>query len=172
MAATGDALLAASTSKPGGASVTQSLWLDGAATPKIDTGEAEFVRGYEAAAKNVPLPPAAKTGKAFLEGYVAFHKQADSYSDGADYNKIFAPGADDTSNGDRNGGTYLDGSGIDSANEIRGDAGPFDASQPASSDFARNMDSDNAAGVSRGDQGESSSIQPRTSGRAVPKDRR
>lgn len=137
--------------------------------PRI-TSEAEFVQGYTAASKNLPLP--AKTGKAWLEGYVAFHKQADEYSDGANYGKIFAPGDDDTSNGDRNGGTYLDGSGIAPANEIRSDAGPFDTSQPASSDFASEMDKDNAAGVSRGDRGESSSIQPTGARRAVPKDRR
>lgn len=139
--------------------------------PRI-TSEAEFVRGFEAAAKNEPLPPTEKTGRAYLEGYVAFHKQADSYSDGANIGGLFQPGSDDTSNGDPNGGTYLNGSGIVPANEIRSDAGPFDTSQPASSDFASDMDSDNAAGKSRGDQGESSSIQPTGARKPLPKGRR
>lgn len=142
------------------------------ADPRI-TVEAEFIQGFEAASKNTPLPPAEKTGRAFLEGYIAFHKQADEYSDGANYDKIFEPGAgNDETNGTRNDGTYLDGSGLDDGRADTSDAGPFDTSQPAQQAAARQIDEDNAAGKSRGDQGESSSIQPTGARRPVPKARR
>jgi hypothetical protein len=130
------------------------------ADPRV-TGEAEFVRGYYAAAKNQPLPPAEKTGREFLEGYIAFHKQGVDYHDDANVDGLFEPTGKDESTGGNDGSDNHDGAGpMMPANEIRDDAGPFDASQPASQDFARHMDSNNSAGQSRGDQGESSSIQP------------
>ncbi|HEY6019049.1 MAG TPA: hypothetical protein VIY48_03890 [Candidatus Paceibacterota bacterium] len=135
--------------------------------PRI-SGEAEFVKGYTAASNNEPLP--AKTGRAYLEGYVAFHKQADAYSDGANYGQLFEPGSDDESTGSKNDGSFLDDGGPTDANEIRGDAGPFDASQPASKDFARETDRrNNMGGADRG-QGQSGSIQP-TGARRAPRAR-
>lgn len=140
-----------------------------AADPRI-TAEAEFVAGFNAAAQNAPLP--AKTGRAWLEGYVAFHTQADAYSDGAGYGRIFEPGGQDESTGARNEGTYLTGDGLDDGRANTSDAGPFDTSQPAQREFASQTDADNAAGKSRGDQGESSSIQPTGARRILPKGRR
>lgn len=140
-----------------------------AADPRI-TSEAEFVQGYTAASKNLPLP--AKTGKAWLEGYVAFHTQADSYSDGANIGGLFTPVAQDETAGTNDGSAYHDGAGRVDANEIRSDAGPFDSSQPASSDFASNMDADNAAGGRDHGQGESGSIQPTGARRTLPKGRK
>ncbi len=142
-----------------------------ATDPRI-TAEAEFVAGFNAAAKNTPLPPAERTGRAYLEGYVAFHKQADSYSDGADYGRIFESGGQDESTGSRNEGTYLGDDGLDDSPNNQTDAGPFDTSQPAQREFASQMDADNAAGASRGDRGESSSIQPTGARRTLPKGRK
>jgi hypothetical protein len=137
-----------------------------ATDPRISS-EAEFVRGYHAAAKNQPLPPSEKTGRAYLEGYVAFHKQADSMNTGGDIAGLFEPTGMDESTGGNEGSDNHDGAGpMQPANEIRSDAGPYDSNQPASRDFARNMDADNSAGQSRGDQGESSSIQPTSSRRS------
>lgn len=131
-----------------------------AADPQI-SGEAEFVRGYHAAAKNQPLPPAEKTGREYLEGYIAFHKQGVDYHDDANIDGLFEPTGMDESTGGNDGSDIHDGAGpmID-ANEIRGDAGPYDSSQPAQQEFARQTDRRDNAGQSRGDQGESSSIQP------------
>lgn len=140
------------------------------ADPRI-TSEAEFVQGYEAAAKNVPLPDMTKTGKAWLEGYVAFHKQGDTYSDGANTGGLFTAIPDGETAG-TNDGSHLDGTGRVDADEHRGDAGSFDSSQPASQMSAREIDKDNAAGKSRGNQGESSSIQPTGARKAFPKGRK
>jgi hypothetical protein len=140
-----------------------------AVDPRI-TSEAEFVQGYTAASKNLPLP--AKTGKAWLEGYVAFHSQADSYSDGANIGGLFTPVAQDETAGTNDGSAYHDGAGRVDANEIRSDAGPFDSSQPASSDFASQTDADNAAGGRDHGQGESGSIQPTGARRTLPKGRK
>lgn len=136
-----------------------------AADPRI-TSEAEFVRGFQAAAKNEPLPE--KTGRAYLEGYVAYHKQADSYSTGADIGRLTNPtGQDESTAG--NEGSYLDGTDTVSSNDVRGDAGTFDSGQPAAQDFARETDRRNSAGGSDRGQGQSGSIQPTGSRRAVPK---
>lgn len=146
-----------------------------ATDPRI-TAEAEFVKGYEAAAKNEPLP--AKTGRAYLEGYISFHKQAETTPVDADYGPAKGVSMDhltesegrDTTNGTRNDGSFLAGGGLDdAANTLDSDAGPFDASQPAQREFASQMDADNAAGKSRGDQGESSTIQPTGARKAAPK---
>ena len=143
--------------------------------PRI-TSEAEFIRGYEAAAKNLPLPPAEKTGRPYLEGYVAFHKRGEvTYSDDADIAGQFKPGSSDESNATRNDGTYLSGDGLDDASNNQSDAGPFwtlKVSQLLGSSPATWMQT-MQLGKSRGDQGESSSMQPRSAARrAVPKDRR
>ncbi len=139
-----------------------------AADPRI-TGEAEFVQGYTAASQNEPLP--AKTGKAWLEGYVAFHAQAETYDTGVDIGRLTVPtGQDETDAG--NEGSYLDGTDSVPADENRGDAGPFDTSQPAQQASARQIDQDNAAGAGRSDSGQSTSIQPTSARRAVPKDKR
>jgi hypothetical protein len=130
------------------------------ADPRV-TGEAEFVRGYYAAAKNQPLPPREKTGREFLEGYIAFHKQGVDYHDDANIDGLFEPTGKDESTGGNDGSDNHDGAGpMMPANEIRDDAGPFDSSQPASTEFASQTDRRDNAGQSRGDQGESSSIQP------------
>lgn len=131
-----------------------------AVDPRI-TSEAEFVRGFQAAAKNDPLPPAERTGREFLEGYVAFHKQAVDYHDDANVAGLFEPTGMDETTGGNDGSDNLDGVGpMMNAAERRGDAGPFDSSQPAQKEFASQTDRRNNAGSSRGDQGESSSIQP------------
>lgn len=142
-----------------------------AADPRI-TGEADFVKGYTAAAKNEPLPPMEKTAKAWLEGYVAFHKQGDTYSDGANTGGLFTPVGQDETAGTNEGSLYHDGSGRVDADEHRDDAGPFDASQPATKDFVRNMDADNAAGGRDRGQGQAGSIQPTGSRRTLPKGKR
>lgn len=139
------------------------------ADPRI-TGEAEFIRGYTAASKNEPLPE--QTARPYLEGYVAFHKQADSYSDGANYGQLFESGSDDESNGDRNDGSFLDDGGLDDAPLKDSDAGPFDSSQPAAQDFARDTDRRNSAGGADRGQGQSGSIQPTGARRTLPKGRR
>lgn len=128
-----------------------------AADPRI-TSEAMFVQGFEAAAKNTPLPT--NTSREYLEGYIAFHKQADAYSDGANTGGLFQPDpGQDATTGTRNDGSFLGDSGLDDAtNNQSANAGPADGE--AASNFASHMDSNNAAGQSRGDQGESSSIQP------------
>jgi len=123
------------------------------ADPRI-TGEAEFVRGYEAAAKNQPLPE--KTGRAYLEGYVAFHKRADSYDTGADIGQLTVPTGQDETTAGNEGSTFPD---TESSDENRGDAGPFDTSQPASQKFVSQMDADNASGDADHGQGSSGSIQ-------------
>jgi hypothetical protein len=142
--------------------------------PRI-TSEALFVQGFNAAAKNEPLPPAEKTSREYLEGYVAFHKQGQSTPVDGDYEA--ARGVDqsnltesvdqDQSNGARNSGSFLGDVGLDDAKNNQTDAGPFDTSQPAQREFASQMDADNAAGGRDRGQGESSSIQP-TGSRRVP----
>lgn len=133
-----------------------------AADPRI-TSEAMFVQGFEAAAKNSPLP--ANTSREYLEGYIAFHKQGEStpvdgdYSParGVDFDHLTEPVDQDQSNGSRNSGSFLGDSGLDDAtNNQSGNEGPADGS--AASAFVGQMDGDNSAGQSRGDQGESSSM--------------
>lgn len=125
--------------------------------PRI-AGEAEFVAGYTAASKNEPLP--AKTAKAWLEGYIAFHTQAETYDTGASSGSNFRPGSNDESNGARNEGTYLTGDGLEDTPANTSDAGPFDSSQPAQQASARQIDQDNAQGGRERGQGQSGSIQP------------
>jgi hypothetical protein len=140
------------------------------ADPRISV-EAEFVKGFEAASKNQPLP--AKTGKVWLEGYVAFHKQADSYSDGANYGRIFEPGSNDESTGARNDGSFLSGDGLDDGEDTnRSDAGPYESGQPASDAFAADTDRRNAEGGRDRGQGQSGSIQPTGARRTLPKGRK
>lgn len=140
------------------------------ADPRISV-EAEFVKGFEAAARNEPLP--AKTGKVWLEGYVAFHKQADSYADGADYGKLFEPGAEDESTGARNDGSFLAGDGLDDGVDTeRNDGGPYESGQPASDAFAADTDRRNSGGMRDRGQGQSGSIQPTGARRALPKGRK
>lgn len=136
------------------------------ADPRI-TSEAEFVKGYKAAASNEPLP--AKTGRAWLEGYVAFHKQGSSYDTGADIGKLTRPVADDETAGARNDGSFLAGDGLVPADEERSDAGPFDTSQPATSEFVGQIDAQNAKGMKDRGQGQSGSIQPTGARRTLPK---
>lgn len=140
------------------------------ADPRI-TAEAEFVAGFNAAAQNAPLP--VKTGRAYLEGYVAFHKQGDAYSDGADYDRIFEPApATDETTGTRNDGSFLSGTGLDDGRADTSDAGPFDTSQPAQQASAQQIDEDNAQGDQDRGQGQSGSIQPTGARRPLPKGRR
>lgn len=134
------------------------------ADPRI-TSEAQFVQGYEAASRNEPLP--AKTGRAWLEGYVAFHKQADSYDTGADIGQLTVPTGQDETTAGNEGSTFPV---TESTDENRGDAGPFDTSQPAQQEFARQIDRQNAAGDADRGQGSSGSIQP-TGARKTPKAR-
>lgn len=135
------------------------------ADPRI-TSEAEFIRGFEAAAKNNPLPPVEKTGRAYLEGYVAFHKQADTYSDGANIGGLFKETPDGESPGVHDDGTWTDGGAADS-DEIRGDSGLY-GGQPATADFASQMDEDNRQNKTT-EQGQSGSIQPTGSRRPNPR---
>lgn len=138
-----------------------------AADPRI-TSEASFIAGFESAARNEPLP--AKTGRAWLEGYVAFHKQAEDYSTGANTDKNYVPtGMDETAAGDKGSG-FLDGKdGMQPANEIRGDAGTFTSDQPGSEKFVDWIDSRNNAGKNRAQTGEATSIQPTSARRSSPK---
>lgn len=139
------------------------------ADPRI-VSEAEFVAGYTAASKNEPLP--AKTGKAWLEGYVAFHAQGNTYDTGVDSSSNYEPAHNDESPGARNEGSYLNG-GLDDSGTIQSDAGPFDTSQPAQREFASQMDADNAAGANRAEHGQADSIQPTSAvRRTVPKGRK
>lgn len=137
-----------------------------AADPRI-VSEAQFVEGFNAASRNEALPP--KTARAWLEGYVAFHAQADTYDTGADVGRITVPtGTDETAAGNE-GSTFPN---TESTNEIRDDAGPFDTSQPAEKLFVSQMDADNAQGDQDRGQGQSGSIQPTSARRPVPKGRK
>ena len=136
------------------------------ADPRI-TSEAEFVQGFQAAAANEPLP--AKVGKVWLEGYVAFHKQAETYSDGANIGGLFKATPDGESPGAHDDGTWTDG-GAAEANDVRGDSGLF-GGQPAAADFASQMDEDNRQNKTN-DQGQSGTLQPTGARRALPKGKR